>query len=147
MYLTEHPLLDFYFKHLDTCCTTVIYLTVLTLDMHETMKSVVAKAIKITCISVILSHVFGLVGCNKQSLFTRIRPGPLAILQLLIPMSLARRAFLASSRSRPILLAQRRAASSSSHDHHEDHHHQEDSTAYPAESECFLVVLYSTECS
>ncbi|PPQ89535.1 hypothetical protein CVT25_012207 [Psilocybe cyanescens] len=50
-------------------------------------------------------------------------------------MSLARRAFLASSRSHPLFLSQRRAASSSSHDHHNDHHHQsEDSTVYPAES-------------
>ncbi|KDR75420.1 hypothetical protein GALMADRAFT_249473 [Galerina marginata CBS 339.88] len=48
-------------------------------------------------------------------------------------MSLARRAFLASSQSKLVLLAQRRAASSSSHSHHEDHH-QEDSTVYPPET-------------
>ncbi|KAH9485307.1 hypothetical protein JR316_0002215 [Psilocybe cubensis] len=50
-------------------------------------------------------------------------------------MSLARRAFLATSPSRPLFVAQRRAASSSSHDHHDDHHHHaEDSTVYPPES-------------
>ncbi|KJA27782.1 hypothetical protein HYPSUDRAFT_34928 [Hypholoma sublateritium FD-334 SS-4] len=50
-------------------------------------------------------------------------------------MSLARRAVLAASRTKPVFATQTRAASSSSHDHHDDHHHhQEDSTVYPAES-------------
>ncbi|KAF8972969.1 hypothetical protein BDZ97DRAFT_1649328 [Flammula alnicola] len=48
-------------------------------------------------------------------------------------MSLARRALLVASRSKPVFTTQTRAASSSSHDHHEDAHH-EDSTVYPAET-------------
>jgi hypothetical protein len=51
-------------------------------------------------------------------------------------MSLARRAALAASRTKPVFYTTARAASTSSNDHHDDHHHQEDTTVYPPEGPC-----------